>query len=68
MEVSGIDVARMLRNKVSFVIFVTAHSNHAISAVSDGDSFLLKPIGYATFLDTIEHLINRGKQKKELLS
>lgn len=67
MDVSGIDVARMLRNNVKFVIFVTAHSSHAIHAVNDGDSFLLKPIGYPKFLDTIDNLIARDK-KKELLS
>ena len=67
MDVSGIDVARMLRNNVKFLIFVTAHSSHAVDAVNDGDSFLLKPIGYPKFLDTVDHLIARDK-KKELLS
>ena len=68
MDVSGIDVARMLRNNVKFVIFVTAHSSHAVDAVNDGDSFLLKPIGYPKFLDTVDHLIARDRKKKELLS
>ncbi|RQO78042.1 hypothetical protein DBR40_08805 [Pedobacter sp. KBW01] len=68
MEISGIDVARMLRNRVKFIVFVTAHSRHAIHAVSDGDSFLLKPICYPTFSATIEQLIGRTRLQKEWLS
>lgn len=67
MEISGLDIARMLRNKVKYIVFVTAHSSYAIHAVTDGDSFLLKPIGYPTFLATIEQLIGRAQQQKQWL-
>ncbi len=68
MEVSGIDMARMLRNRVKYILFVTAHSSYAINAITDGDSLLLKPIGYPTFSATIEHLIGRTQLQRRWLS
>lgn len=46
MEISGIDVARMLRNSVKFVVFVSAHGNKAIDAFDKGNYFLLKPLDF----------------------
>ncbi len=68
MEISGIDVARMLRNSVKFVVFVSAHGNKAIDAFDKGNYFLLKPLDFKKFEDTVNQLIQTEDKNKEMLS
>lgn len=67
MEISGIDVARMLRNSVKFVVFVSAHGNKAIDAFDKGDCFLIKPLDFREFEDTVNQLILTEHKSKEML-
>lgn len=67
MDISGIDVARMLRNSVKFVVFVSAYGNKAIDAFANGDRFLLKPLDFGKFEDTVNQLISSERKTKEQL-
>ncbi|PWS29285.1 hypothetical protein DHW03_05560 [Pedobacter yonginense] len=66
MGVSGIDIARMLREKVAYVIFITAHRNYAMDAFAEGDRFLVKPLNFDQFLETINSIIARDRSKNLL--
>lgn len=58
MEISGLDVAVILREYVNFIFFVTGYSEHALAAFSvEGDSFLLKPLDFSKFLFTVNRAI-----------
>ncbi|TCD18963.1 response regulator [Pedobacter psychrodurus] len=67
MDISGIDVARMLRNSVKFVVFVSAEGNKAIDAFDKGNCFLLKPLNFKKFEDTVNQLILAEHNNKEML-
>ncbi|PWS33853.1 LytR/AlgR family response regulator transcription factor [Pedobacter paludis] len=66
MDISGIDVARMLRDKIAYVIFVTGHITYALDAFAEGDRFLVKPVSFEKFLETINSIISRDRNKKLL--
>jgi DNA-binding LytR/AlgR family response regulator len=56
-NLSGLEIARLLRPKVKKVIFTTSHSKYAFDAFDvEGDAFLLKPYSYAKFLLTVNRL------------
>jgi len=57
MEVSGLDIARMLKNKVNHIVFVTAHEKFALKAFETGDAYLIKPVDFETVLKTVNQLI-----------
>ena len=58
MPVSGLDVAIRLRDKVQYIILVTGHSDHALSAFRvQADKFLVKPVSFPKFLSTINQLL-----------
>ncbi|MDN3586243.1 response regulator [Pedobacter aquatilis] len=63
MEVSGLDMARMLRNKVRFIVFVTAYTSFALEAFEHGDAYLVKPVAYDVFLRAINHVISKACKK-----
>lgn len=60
MDVSGFDIARMLRNNVKFIVFISSHSTYAISDLVNGDKLLVKPVDFRTFLDAVNHLISKA--------
>jgi len=61
MDVSGIDVARILRNKVKFIIFMTAYDEFAFNAFQvGGDQYLTKPVHFPKFLETINQVLRRN--------
>ena len=61
MDISGIDVAKVLRDKVKFIIFVTAYDEFALNAFSvGGDQYLVKPVFFPKFLETINHVLKRN--------
>lgn len=67
MEIAGIDIARMLRNSVKFVVFVSADDNKVIDAFDKGNSFLFKPLDFGKFEDTVNQLILTERKNKEIL-
>lgn len=61
MSISGLDVARIVRNKVKFIIMVTGHPEHALEAFhADADKFLVKPISFEKFLVTVNQVLIRA--------
>jgi len=60
MEVSGLDIARMLKNKVVHIIFVTAHEQFALKAFETGDAYLVKPVDFETVFKTVNKLISKN--------
>lgn len=61
MDISGIDVAKVLRDKVKFIIFVTAYNEFALNAFSvGGDQYLVKPVFFPKFLETINQVLRRN--------
>jgi len=66
MEVSGLDVARMLKNKVRFIVFVTGHVDFALEAFEFGDAYLVKPVNYDVLTRAIKHLLSRHKRQVEI--
>ncbi|MBT2560786.1 response regulator [Pedobacter sp. ISL-68] len=67
MEISGIDMARMLRNSVKFVVFISADDNKAIDAFDKGNCFLFKPLDFVKFEETVNQLILTERENKEIL-
>ncbi|KRT13604.1 hypothetical protein ASU31_23570 [Pedobacter ginsenosidimutans] len=64
MEISGMDIARMLRNSVKFVVFVSNDDNNTIDK---GNCFLFKPLDFRKFEDTVNQLILTERKDKEIL-
>lgn len=61
MDISGIDVAKVLRDKVKFIIFVTAYNEFALNAFSvGGDQYLVKPVFFTKFLETVNQVLRRN--------
>jgi len=61
---SGIDIARMLRNSVKFVVFVSDDDNNTIDK---GNCFLFKPLDFRKFEDMVNQLILTEREDKEIL-
>ena len=59
MDVSGFDIARMLRNNVKFIVFISSHSVYTISDLKNGDELLVKPLDFRTFNDVVMNLISK---------
>jgi len=55
--ISGIELARSLRNKTKKLIFITAHSQYALDAFDvRADHYLLKPIRLNKFADMVAEI------------
>ncbi|QJD96258.1 response regulator transcription factor [Mucilaginibacter robiniae] len=62
-NLSGIELAKVLRHRTERLIFTTSHSQYAFDAYEvDGDAFLLKPFTFVKFTTTI----NRFFFKKDI--
>lgn len=60
MDISGLDIARILRDDVCFIVFVTGHPEHALEAFSvNADRYLLKPVSLQKFKKTVIELQSR---------
>ena len=58
MPVSGIEVARRIRERASFLIFTTAFPQYALKAFSvHADHYLIKPIGFDGFLRAVNQVL-----------
>jgi two-component SAPR family response regulator len=66
MEVSGFDVARMLRNNVRFIVFVSSHNTYTIKDLVNGDRLLVKPVVFRAFHDTVNDLLSRRNKRQKL--
>ena len=64
MEISGIDIARMLQNSVKFVVFV---SDDDYNTIDKDNCFLFKPLDFIKFEDTVNQLILTEHKDKEIL-
>jgi two-component system LytT family response regulator len=54
MPISGLDIAKILRDHVKYLIFVTGHPENALAAFNaQGDGFLVKPVSFAKFLNVL---------------
>jgi len=63
MDISGIDVARVLRDKVKYLIFVTSYKEYALDAFSvDCDKYIVKPVLFPEFLNAINEIIIKEKK------
>ncbi|WP_316757660.1 LytR/AlgR family response regulator transcription factor [Pedobacter aquatilis] len=61
MKLSGIDVARRLRKKVRYLIFVTAYKEFALEAFKvECDQYLVKPVAFPKFLSTVNQVIKKN--------
>ena len=68
MDISGIDVARVLRDQVKYLIFVTAYEEYAIDAFGvNCDQYLVKPITYDKFQSTIEDIFSKENRRSGLV-
>jgi len=57
MEISGLNIARILRDDVRFIVFVTGHPEHALNAFSvNADRYLVKPVSFQKFVKTVNQL------------
>jgi len=58
MQVSGLDIARILRDHVKCIIFITGHPENALAAFGvNADDFIVKPIAFDNFLTVINRQI-----------
>lgn len=61
-NISGIDVAKHLRDKVKFIVFISATGEFALEALQvGGDHYLVKPIMFQKFLQTVNKVLKRYK-------
>lgn len=67
MEISGLDLARVLRNKINHIVFITAYKQFALEALQvNSDHYLVNPVGFSKFLSAINDVIKR-KRRQEIL-
>ncbi|WP_316738483.1 LytR/AlgR family response regulator transcription factor [Pedobacter aquatilis] len=66
MEVSGLDIARMFRDKARFIVFVTGYKEFALEAFENGDAYLVKPVDFKTLLRAIKHVTARSAKQSAL--
>jgi two-component system LytT family response regulator len=63
MEVSGIDVAKVLRDHVKYLIFITSYEKYALDAFRVyGDQFIVKPITFEKINSTIKEILRRDNR------
>ena len=65
MYVSGLDIARKFRSQIRFLIFISGYSRFAVDAFTVGaDHFLLKPLSFQRFLDSLNQVLKRNQQSE----
>jgi two-component SAPR family response regulator len=67
MDISGIDVARMLKNSIKFIVILGVHSSEAIDIFANNCTFLPKPLDFTKFLNAIDQLISNERKNTEQL-
>jgi len=67
--ITGIELAKELRQKTDKLIFTTAHSKYGYEAFEvDADAFLLKPYQLSKFISTINKLFPKDENELEGLT
>lgn len=62
---NGIETASLLRDKVQFLIFITAYEKYAVEAFHvNCDAFLLKPISFEKLLNTVNLVLKKHHRLK----
>jgi len=65
MDISGLDVAKVLRDKVRFIFFVTSYDQYALEAFgANGDKFLVKPVIFSKLQAAINEVLHRENRQK----
>jgi len=65
MDISGLDVAKVLRDKVRFIFFVTFYDQYALEAFgANGDKFLVKPVMFSKLQTAINEVLHRENRQK----
>jgi len=65
MDISGLDIAKVLRDKVRFLIFVTSYEEYALDAFGvDGDKFLVKPVDFSKLSATINEVLQKENRQR----
>lgn len=63
MEVSGLDVARLIRDQVRYLVFVTSYEKYALDAFRVyADKFLVKPVSPDNIQFVIADLVKRDRR------
>ncbi|RBQ07618.1 LytR/AlgR family response regulator transcription factor [Pedobacter miscanthi] len=63
MEVSGIDVAKVLRAHVRYLVFVTGHEKYALEAFAVYcDKFIVKPISFEKINSAVRDIFRKEKR------
>jgi len=58
-ELSGLDLALKLKNRVKHIVFVTAYPNFALEAFGvRADDYLLKPIEPFRFIESVQNILS----------
>jgi len=65
MDISGLDVAKILRDKVRFLIFVTSYEEFALDAFGvHGDKFLVKPIHFSKLSTAVDDVLRKENRQR----
>jgi DNA-binding LytR/AlgR family response regulator len=57
-EMNGIELAKLIRNKIDKLVFVTGFNNYAAEAVElNADAYLLKPLPLSKFIQTLQKIL-----------
>jgi len=66
MDISGIDVAKVLRDRVKYLIFITSYPEYALDAFSVAcDKYLVKPVLFPEFIKAINEIIGREEKRAQ---
>lgn len=66
-NVSGLDVAEKLRDKVKFIVFVSANGEYALDALQVGGShYLVKPLMFSKFLTTVNEVLKSDRRLERI--
>jgi len=58
MPISGLDIAKIFRDVVKFIILITGHPEYALDAFSvHADKFLVKPIPFEKFIESVNQIL-----------
>lgn len=58
-ELTGIELAKMVRDKTEKLIFTTAHSKYAFEAYElRAEAYLLKPFSFAKFVEEVNRVLS----------
>jgi DNA-binding LytR/AlgR family response regulator len=63
-EISGIELAKLIRRQTAKLIFTTSHTKYAYEAFEvKADAYLLKPYSLAKFISTVQDLAPAAKEE-----